>query len=279
MTIALAIACGLLIGMVLGGLGGGGSVLAVPALVYVLGQTAQEATTASLIVVGLSAIVGTLTHHRDRHVRWGIGVAFAVIGIGFSFLGTRLNGHAPEPVLLGSFALLLVVSATAMIARAVKWRRAARIATREPVLAGSATSDPVETEAPAGESGPWRRRILVVVSAAAVGFLTGFLGVGGGFVVVPALVILLGLPMPVAAGTSLLVIVLNSAVAFSFRLGGDLTIEWAVVVPFTATAILASFLGRLAAHRVSERTLSLAFASLLVLVALGIGAELAVTYL
>lgn len=275
MTIALAIACGLLIGMVLGGLGGGGSVLAVPALVYVLGQSAQEATTASLFVVGLSAVVGTLSHHRDRHVRWRLGLVFAVIGTGFSFLGTMLNGSAPEPVLLGSFAALLVVSAAAMITRALRGLRAARIAAREPVLAGTGATHQGEPEVPPPVVRRWRRRLLVVLSAAVVGFLTGFLGVGGGFVVVPALVILLGLPMPVAAGTSLLVIVLNSAVAFSFRLGDDLVLDWAVVLPFTATAIVASFAGRLLARRVSERGLSLTFAALLVLVAAGIVTELA----
>lgn len=307
MTIILALLCGVAIGLVLGGLGGGGSVLAVPALVYVLGEAPRDATTTSLVVVGIGAAVSLADHWRDRTVRWGTGLTFAVVGFGFAWAGTSLNGQVSDVVLLGSFAGLLVVSALAMLARGLGDRRRARADALQPVGAtaqapsvGGRRDHGVPAVAGRGGAGAepdvalpppalrrrvtarlaavrWRRGLVVVVAAAVVGFLTGFLGVGGGFVVVPALVMALGLPMPVAAGTSLLVVALNSASALSVRVRDGLDLDLEVVLPFTAAVVLASFLGHRLARRLPGHTLTVVFALVLLAVAASVAGELAVS--
>lgn len=284
MTVVLALACGLVIGLVLGMLGGGGSILAVPALVYVLGQTAQDAVTASLVVIGISSAIGALSYHRDRHVRWGVGLVFGLVGIGASFAGTALNRSVEEPVLLGSFAAVMVVSAAAMIAKALKDRRKSRV---EGVAA-----DPVGGESPGSTTvatKPSRFRLVprvgarvalqVVATALLVGFLTGFLGVGGGFIVVPALVLILGYSMPVAAATSLLVIALNAGVSLAIHAGSSPQFDWAVIVPFTAATIAASLIGKRLASKVSGQALQMAFAAILLLTAAAMGAQVAAPHL
>ena len=122
MTLVLAVVAGLLVGLSLGALGGGGSVLAVPVLVYGLGQTAAQATTGSLVVVGLTALVGAVTAHRSGNVLLGRGVAFGAVAIAGAAAGARLSGLVPEPVLLAAFAVLLVVVASVMAVRLVRAR-------------------------------------------------------------------------------------------------------------------------------------------------------------
>ncbi len=257
MTLFLALVSGLVIGLVLGALGGGGSILAVPALVYVLGQSAQDATTASLVVIGISAAIGAVSYLRDGLVRWRVGLVFGVLGIAASFAGTSLNRTVEEKVLLGAFAAIMVVSAVAMIIT----NRPGR-GERAPVTA---------TE------GRWsvspKVAAQVVVTSLVVGFLTGFLGVGGGFVVVPALVMILRYPMPVATATSLLVIALNAAVSLSIHASRSPQFDWGIIVPFTAATVVASLLGKRVASRFSSNALSMAFAAILLLVAAGIGLQ------
>lgn len=282
-TLILALLCGAAIGVMLGGLGGGGSVLAVPALVYVLGETPREATTASLVVVGLTSAISMLNHHRHGNVRWRVGLVFAVVGIAFSYLGTALNGSVSDGALLVSFAALLLVSAAAMLGRGVRDRRAHQ---QSLVLEG-AGGPPAEVPSASGEAGPQpdddavpepeteggHHALLVIGSAAVVGFLTGFLGVGGGFIAVPALVLALRMPMAIAAGTSLLIISLNSATSLVMRLQQGIDIDLGHVVPFTIGAIAATFLGHRIARRLHGHTLTIAFASVLIVVALGVALE------
>lgn len=286
MTIALAVACGLVIGIVLGMLGGGGSILAVPALVYVLGQSAQDAVTASLVVIGISSAIGALSYHRDRYVRWRVGLVFGVVGIGASFGGTALNRSVDDSVLLGSFSAVMGLSAAAMLRKAVIDRRRERAAVAGP---GPVAAQPETWHGLGVVAAPTRARRLVarvvppavsrrvvlevLLTALLVGFLTGFLGVGGGFVVVPALVMILRYPMPVATATSLLVIALNAGVSLAIHAGSGPSFDWAVIGPFTAATIVASLLGKRAASRLSVRTLTVAFATVLLLVAAGIALE------
>ena len=124
-----------------------------------------------------------------------------------------------------------------------------------------------------------RVALQVVVTALLVGFLTGFLGVGGGFIVVPALVLILGYSMPVAAATSLLVIALNAGVSLAIHAGSFPQFDWAIIVPFTAATIIASLIGKRLASRVSGSTLTVAFAVVLLLVAAGIGIQVAAPHL
>lgn len=247
MTLALAAFLGLVIGLTLGALGGGGSILTVPALVYAVGEPARAATTASLVIVGVSAAVAVLAQARAGHVRWRAGLALGAAGVAASFAGTAANGAVPGNVLLTCFAALMVVAAVAMLSRR-----------------GDSEPGPEEPAAVAHT----RRAVVtrIVVVGVVVGFLTGFLGVGGGFIVVPALVLLLRYPMGEAVGTSLLVITLNSAVGLLAR-AGSAAFHWSVIVPFTVTAVLGSLAGHAGARRVSGERLTRAFAGLLLAVA------------
>lgn len=275
MTLALAVGFGLVIGLTLGALGGGGSILTVPALVYAVGETARSATTDSLIIVGLTAGVATLGHARAGRVRWGAGLAFGVAGIAASFAGTALNARVDPKVLLVCFATLMIVAAAAMLAKTTVHTHPEddpgagspadldeqAAALRRP---GTLTGvRPVRTAAPRLSVAV---AIRVVLAGLVVGFLTGFLGVGGGFIIVPALVLTLRYDMPTAVGTSLLIISVNSGVALLAR-SGQQHFHWAVIAPFTLAAIAGSSAGKRVADRVSSAQLTRAFAVLLLAVA------------
>jgi uncharacterized membrane protein YfcA len=255
----LASPLGFLIGLSLGALGGGGSILAVPALVYGAGQDAQAATATSLLLVGTAALVGMGAHWRAGRVRVRTGLAFGAAGIGGSLAGTALNRRLdPDALLLGFSALILVAA----------WRMLVGCPTCTQV--GEASALRVE-----GSSRPTvavRDRldaatiVKVVAAGTGVGFLTGLFGVGGGFVIVPALTLLLGMPMPEAIGTSLLVIAVNSGMALVMRLGTS-TIDWGVAIPFTAAAVLGVLSGKRIADRLDPKRSLRWFALLLVGVA------------
>jgi len=251
-----SIGLGLLIGISLGALGGGGSILTVPALVYALGLTAQEATTGSLVIVGVTAAIASIGHSRAGNTRWFRGSVLALVGVPASLLGTRLNRAVNPNVLLLSFAALMVVAAVGMLlrARTEKLKTLVEIDAEEHHASTPARNRPTSFE---------RAKVVLpfVISGLGIGFLTGFLGVGGGFIIVPALVILLRFDMPVAVGTSLLVIAFNSAVALAARAGHGSFI-WHVILPFTAAAILGSFAGKRVAVRADRATLTRAFAAL-----------------
>jgi uncharacterized membrane protein YfcA len=262
------LAVGLMVGLLLGVLGGGGGVLTVPILVYLLGETPQHATTASLVIVGLTALVGAVARVRSRLVDWRVGLVFGAIGIPTAYLGTIVNRHLDPPVLLLAFAGLIVVVATAML-----------VSTRRRGEPGHDTSSPDPDgpldQAPSGggtalavEVRPSRTvtALKVVGSALVIGFLTGLLGVGGGFLIVPALVFALRMRMSEAIGTSLLVIAVTSAASIASRVGGA-EFDWSVIIPFTLASIGATTVGKQVADRFSGDTLTRAFAVLLLLVA------------
>lgn len=269
----LAAVLGLVIGVVIGGLGGGGGVLTVPALVYVLGQTAQDATTSSVIIVGITAVVGVLARARGGLIKWRTGLAFGAVGIPAAAAGTLLNQRVAEPALLLSFAALTVLAAIAMI---LDSRRAPNTgsadcsetdpagAPERPGSAGTAVDVAVEP-ATRTVSPAIGNAVKIILCGILIGFLTGFLGVGGGFLMVPALVIVLRMPMTYAVGTSLLIIAINSAAAFATR-AGVAEFDPALLIPFTAAAVIGSFAGKLVSDRVSGTTLTRAFAVMLLLV-------------
>lgn len=254
---------GFLIGVSLGALGGGGSILAVPALVYAAGQSPKHATTTSLLLVAITALIGIVPHLRAKRVRVVAGTVFGLAGVGGSLLGSHWNKAADPDVLLLAFSGLMLAAAFAMWRRSRQPAPAPRIARSVgaaalPVPAGLAPThvhvDPVTA-------------LKVIVAGTLVGLLTGFFGVGGGFVIVPALVLALGFTMPEAVGTSLLVITINSVVAMATRLHGG-AIEWGTVIPFTVASLVGVVVGsRLASTRDSS-SLQRWFVGLLVLVAL-----------
>ncbi|MBA2813403.1 sulfite exporter TauE/SafE family protein [Streptomyces sp. KM273126] len=234
----LALTAGGVIGLTLGALGGGGSVLAVPALIYLLGFTPVTATTASLVIVTVTSVTGLAAHAREGNVRWRSGSLFALAGIVPAMFTAVLAADVPQSVLTGAFGVVAVLAALRML--------------RQPAVADRDT--PVR---------PGR----AVAAGAGLGAITGLLGVGGGFLAVPALVGVLGLRMRVAVGTSLLVITVNSLAALVARTGTADGLDWAVVAPFAGAAVLGAWDGKRLGSRVSGGLLQRIFAVVLLAVA------------
>ncbi|MBF5034043.1 sulfite exporter TauE/SafE family protein [Micromonospora sp. ANENR4] len=261
MILLAAAGLGLLIGVILGGLGGGGAILTFPALVYLLGQNPQPATTSSLIVVGLTAVVGAASHVRTGNIRWRTGLTFGITGTVAAVAGTIANRHVPARILLLAFAALMITAAIGMLTH-----RACRPHTPAQEPSGSRRSvsqvDVAEAETPARTA----TTVKAVAAGLAVGFLTGFLGVGGGFVIVPALVLVLDLPMNAAVGTSLVVIAINSGASLAGR-SGQGHVEWAITAPLALAAMAASLVGKKIATRIPEAVAMRAFAVLVLAVA------------
>ena len=285
--LAIAIPVGLLIGLALGALGGGGSILTVPALVYLLSQSPHAATTGSLLIVGITALAGMAAHWRAGRVRVGQGMIFGALGIAGSYVGTRLSASVDPHLLLTAFAALMLVAAAAMFRRA-RIRNDHHDDASEERLGRASDSQTVAPDVASGRVAVLDRAttststcslpsptprfttcraIKVVAAATVVGLLTGFFGVGGGFVIVPALVLALGFDMPVAVGTSLLVIAINSAAALAARLGANTHLDWPLLGLFTLTAVAGSIAGHRTASKVDANKLTLAFTVLLVAVA------------
>jgi uncharacterized membrane protein YfcA len=282
--VAISIIAGALIGLLMGALGGGGSILTVPVLVYALDQDPQTATTASLVIVGITAITAAVSHARAGHVQWRTAVLVGVVGAFASIPGTLANRAVNQQVLLLAFAALMIMAATAMLIRS---RRPARPSTTStshqpptadgtrPTAEGGPTGTSTVTAsrstaalAVTGKPGSRIARYAKIIAAALVlGFLTGFLGVGGGFLIVPALVLVLGLSMPQAIGTSLVIIAITSLAAFGQRIHQFAAIPWHIVLPFLVVAIIGSLLGKRVTARLSGNTLTKAFAGLLLAVA------------
>jgi uncharacterized membrane protein YfcA len=272
MRALLASPLGFLVGLSLGALGGGGSILAVPALVYAAGQNPKHATTTSLVLVAVTALIGLVPHWRAGRVRWLPGLVFGLAGVLGSLVGSHWNEAADPNVLLLAFSGLMLIAAYAM------WRRvtaAASVTPARSVGAAAALAPASGTGASGtGASGGAVTEVRVdastilkvTVAGTFVGLLTGFFGVGGGFVIVPALVLALGFTMPEAVGTSLLVIAVNSGVALTTRLDGG-TIEWGTVIPFTIASLIGVVVGSRLASTRDSRSLQKWFVGLLVIVA------------
>lgn len=287
MDLALTLVLATLIGLTLGAVGGGGSILAVPVLVGVVGLSVTEATTASLLVVGTAAVIGLLSEiparrHGDTPVKVAAGLVFGLTGIGGAVVGTKLNRGLDESVLLLAFAALMVVVAATMARKLLRTmpvtsERGAVSLTRQISTAGS----PAETVTTRrGRVRNCRivagintcQLVRLLVAGTAVGFLTGLFGVGGGFVIVPALVLVLGFDVREAAATSLVVIAVNSAVALALRADFG-SVDWGVVAPFAGAAAVGVLAGRRIADRVPARTLSAALTVLIFLLALWTAAQ------
>ena len=257
MRALLASPLGFLIGLSLGALGGGGSILAVPALVYAAGQSPKHATTTSLVLVAFTAVIGMVPHWRAGRVRFVAGTIFGLAGVGGSLLGSHWNKAADPNALLLAFSGLMLVAAYAM------WRRVRNT----PAAARSVGAAAAPDLAPTSTRVDMTTAVKVVIAGTLVGLLTGFFGVGGGFVIVPALVLALGFTMSEAVGTSLLVITINSAVALATRLQAG-SIEWATVIPFTIASLIGVVVGSRLASTRDSRSLQRWFVGLLVVVAI-----------
>lgn len=243
--ITLALALAALVGLLLGLLGGGGSILTVPIFVYVLGCGAKDAIAMSLAVVGATSLFGAAKHWRAGNVNPRVALTFGGIAMTGSYLGTRLATFVSGPVQLALFAIVMLVAAFFMF----RDQRTAPTATRGGAIA--ACSPPLPF---------WQ----IALPGVAVGTLTGLVGVGGGFLIVPALVLLAKVPVKQAVGTSLLVIAMNAAAGFVGYLG-QAEVQWEITVTFMAVAIAGILVGSTLVRFVPPHTLRRSFAVFLVL--------------
>ncbi|MBK9739829.1 MAG: sulfite exporter TauE/SafE family protein [Actinobacteria bacterium] len=231
---------GMAIGAVLGLIGAGGAVVAVPAFIYLFGFAPLEATTASLAVVAVSAATGAIPRIRLNQVRMRQALLFWGLGIVGTFAGSRLATVIPEVVVIAGFAVVMLGAAFAM------WRKSSAV-------------EPTE----AAHTARW----LLPVVAVAIGLLTGIFGVGGGFLIVPALVLVFGFPFAIATGTSLVVVALNSVTALAFKYDTWGQIPWHIPLLVILGGLIGSVVASTLNHGISQRLLERAFAVLLVVLA------------
>ena len=228
------------IGLILGLLGSGGSILTVPVLVYLAGQPDKVAIAESLAIVGAIASVGAVSYARHQLIDWRAVVGFGLPGVAGTYLGAVAAAYVPGAAQLTLFGVVMLAAAGAMLRG-----RAGLEGDREP-----------------------RSVAAVAALGVGVGVMTGLVGVGGGFLIVPALVLLVGLDMRLAVGTSLSIIVLNSVTGFLTHLGtlsraGD-AVDWQLVAAFAAIGMAGSLVGARLSRRVPQAQLTRGFAVFLV---------------
>lgn len=239
---ALVLGLSILVGVALGLLGGGGSILTVPILLYGAGLEEKAAIATSLLVVGVTSAFAAIAHARRGNVRWGRGLLFAAGGMAGAFGGGLVAKFIPGGILLVLFALMMLATAVAM------WR---------------GRKAPAEGHGHGGKLPV----VKILTEGLVVGVVTGLVGAGGGFLVVPALVLLGGLSMQEAVGTSLIVIALKSAAGFAGYLE-HVQVDWALAFGVTAAAVVGSFGGALLAHRIPAEKLRKGFAGFVVVMAI-----------
>ncbi|MEW1990167.1 sulfite exporter TauE/SafE family protein [Brevibacterium casei] len=235
LTLLLTLLLSVLIGLSLGLLGGGGSILTVPILTYVAGLEAKEAIAASLFVVGVTSAFSAISHARNQRVRWRTGLIFGGASMAGAFVGGLLGGHIPGTVLMIGFAVMMVATSVAMI----RGRRNSK----------DSSDSAHDRKMPV---------FKVLAEGIVVGLVTGLVGAGGGFLVVPALALLGGLPMPVAVGTSLVVIAMKSFAGLAGYLT-TVSLDWVLIGSITLAAIAGSVLGARLAGRIPEAALRKGF--------------------
>jgi uncharacterized membrane protein YfcA len=249
-------------GLSLGLIGGGGSILTVPILVYLFQVDAVLATAYSLFIVGLTSLVGSVSHMRLGNIHWRTAIVFGIPSIISVFLtrsyvvpmipdpiftfGESVNGGAAFVLtksvgLLLLFAMIMVMAAYSMIKPAKK----------EVV---SAVNPPV-----AELDAPTFNYPLILAEGAIVGLVTGLVGAGGGFLIIPALVLLAKLPMKKAVGTSLMIIAAKSLIGFVGDMSGDEVIDWNFLAVFSAIAVVGILLGSWLSKRIPGEKLKPAF--------------------
>lgn len=232
------IALGLVIGAILGLVGAGGAIIAIPGLIAILGVNPSVATTAGLVIVGSAATAGFLSRLKSGNVNLRIGMTFALMSTAGTFLGSRIAAIVSDTVTVVAFSALMLLAAFSM------WR------------------GPVQTVSAEAVS-----RTKILIAATGVGLLTGFLGVGGGFLIVPALVAILQLPVAVATGTSLVAIAGNSLFALLFKFESWGEVPWSLVLVFAAASVVASVATAPLVKKLKPRVIQKSFAIFVIAVA------------
>lgn len=234
----LVVALATLIGVLLGLLGGGGSILTVPVLVYLVNQAPKQAIVTSLVVVGVTSVIAVISYARRGLVCWKTGAVFGAAGAVGAFFGGRLAGYVPDKILLMFFALVMLGASMVMLSG-----RKSR-----PQGTG-AVGSPCPVKIPV---------TAVLFDGVMVGLVTGMAGVGGGFLLVPALSLLTGLPMHAAIGTSLFIITLQCAAALAGH-ASHMVIDSGLTAVVTTFAVFGSFLGSFLSHRLRGEYLKRGF--------------------
>lgn len=279
--ILTALAVGALIGLVVGALGAGGGILSVPALIYLLGVAPHEATSASLVIVLFTALAALGGRIGKNTICYQIALVFAALATVGTWLGSLANQAVSADLLMYAFALLLICVGLVMLRRAYPglFRGAARAGS-----SGVFSDDGVAAADDAGGTGstPALRAVSamgevtsigaaplwrVALVATVTGALTGFFGVGGGFAIVPALTLVLHLPIKRAASTSLLIMAITAVVALVARAQTSLNVDLGVIGAFTVASMLGAVAGAPLTRKVSSQKLTASFAALLLAVA------------
>lgn len=244
---ALALVLGLAIGVVVGAVGGGGAILALPVLVYVLDEPVGPAATASLVVVTVAAAIGAGSLARRDRVCRRLAVTFAAPAAAGSLLGTLASRQ------VGGETLILAFVPVMFVAAAMTWRRAG-----EEDTTGDCPRPPL---------------VRVLIAGLLVGVLTGFFGVGGGFLIVPVLTVWLATPFRRAVGTSLVIIGLTGLAALTSHLVAGARPDVAITVALATATGAGALLGSLIAHRAPTAILGRAFAALIATIALALAVD------
>jgi uncharacterized protein len=237
--IALTIVLAVVVGISLGLLGGGGSILTVPLLAYVAGLDAKHAIAMSLLAVGVTSAIGAITHARAFRVRWRVALAFGLAAMAGAYAGGRLARFIPGTALLIAFAVIMIAAGIAML----RGRRDTAGDRDQPL--------PV---------------IKISLLGVTVGVISGLVGAGGGFLLVPALALVAGLPMPVAVGTSLVVISMQSFAGLAGHLANE-NLDWRLAAMVTSAAVAGAVVGGRLLSIMDPNTLRKAFGWMVLLMA------------
>ena len=246
----LGILYGSAIGLSLGLTGAGGSIITIPILVYLLGMNAHSATGTSLVIVGVGSIAGVIQYAfgRTKYLHWKIALVFAIAGIVGAFLGSYTNALLPSNVILYLFASLMIIIGILMLKE-------------KSYLKGGESPSLKNIKTLSG----WSK---FIGAGLLVGFMTGFFGVGGGFLIVPVLVLILLFPITHAIATSLMIIALNCLWGILSRLGGIGTIELGAALWLSIGAIIGIVIGVLVAKKIKPGFLTKIFAYFIILLAI-----------
>ncbi len=244
---------GLLIGLSLGLIGGGGSILAVPILVYILGLDAKTAIAMSLAIVGIVSLIGVIPHWKQGNVNLKTAISFTPPAMLGAFLGARLAALplVTDTIQLVCFALIMLIASFFMI--------------RQPK---EKQGDHIELSVSQKHQSPFKYPWLaIILEGLGVGVLTGFVGVGGGFAIIPALVLLGRIPIKEAIGTSLLIITFKSATGFIGYLN-QVNINWNLMLTFTTVAVFGVIWGAYFSGKIQGAELQRAFGYFLIAIAI-----------
>ena len=251
-----------LIGLTLGLIGSGGSAITVPVLVYLVGHGGKVSIAESMAIVGIISLVAAVPYGRKHQIDWHSVVYFGVPGMLGTYIGSWLGGLANELVQLMLFGFILLIAAASMLRRT---QTVGDTQSEQPTFHAPSQSTETEAASSIAESTP---TALILLEGMVVGLITGFVGVGGGFLIVPALVILGKLPMRLAIGTSLVIIAAKSAIGF-WKYQHDLiqlnlSVDPNTIAIFASIGILGSLVGRLINAQLNQAKLQTLFAIFLI---------------